>query len=65
MLARPKEAPHPTIYLGVPSVEAAIKSVQAAGGRVVTPFTPIPGMGAYVRIADTENNIIGLYESQR
>ena len=65
LLARPKEAPHPTIYLGVPSVEAAIQSVQAAGGLVVTPFTPIPGMGGYARIADTEGNVIGLYESQR
>jgi predicted enzyme related to lactoylglutathione lyase len=64
MLARPKEAPHPTIYLDVPSVDAAIKSVQTAGGKVVTPRTPIPGMGAYARVADTEGNIIGLYESQ-
>ncbi|HEY7447586.1 MAG TPA: hypothetical protein VH702_05515 [Vicinamibacterales bacterium] len=26
--------------------------------------TPIPGMGAYARIADTEGNIIGLFQSQ-
>jgi predicted enzyme related to lactoylglutathione lyase len=36
--------------------------VQAAGGKVVTPKTPIPGMGAYGRIADTEGNVIGLFE---
>ena len=34
-------------------------------GKVVTPHTPIPGMGAYARVADTEGNVIGLYESQR
>ena len=62
---RPKEAPHPTIYLGVASVNATIKKVEAAGGKVVTPHTPIPGMGAYARVADTEGNVIGLFESQR
>ena len=64
MLERPKEAPHPTIYVGVASVDATIKKVQAAGGRVVTARTPIPGMGAYARVADTEGNVIGLFESQ-
>ena len=36
---------------------------EAAGGKVVTPHTPIPGMGAYARISDTEGNVIGLFES--
>jgi len=43
---RPKEAPGPTIYVDVPNIDAAIGKVQAAGGKVVTPNTPIPGMGA-------------------
>jgi uncharacterized protein len=64
MFQRPKEAPHPTIYVDVESVDDAIKKVEAAGGRVVTPKTPIPGMGAYARITDTEGNVIGLYETQ-
>jgi predicted enzyme related to lactoylglutathione lyase len=64
LFQRPREAPSPTIYLDVKSVEEAIKKVQAAGGKVVTPHTPIPGMGAYARIADTEGNIIGLFQSQ-
>jgi uncharacterized protein len=64
LLQRPKEAPNPAIYLGVQSVDAAIKKVSDAGGKVVTPRTPIPGMGAYARVADTEGNVIGLFESQ-
>jgi predicted enzyme related to lactoylglutathione lyase len=64
MFQRPKEAPHPTLYVDVESVDDAIKKVEAAGGRVVTPKTPIPGMGAYARITDTEGNVIGLYETQ-
>jgi uncharacterized protein len=64
LFERPKEAPNPTIYVGVASVDGAIKKVEAAGGKVVTPKTPIPGMGAYARIADSEGNVLGLFESQ-
>jgi predicted enzyme related to lactoylglutathione lyase len=64
LFERPREAPNPTIYVGVQSVDATIKKVEAAGGKVVTPRTPIPGMGAFARVADTEGNIVGLFESQ-
>jgi hypothetical protein len=64
LFERPKEAPWPLIYVGVASVDASIKKVTDAGGRVVTPRTPIPGMGAFARVADTENNVIGLFETQ-
>jgi predicted enzyme related to lactoylglutathione lyase len=64
LITRLSEAPNPTLYVGVQSVTASIEKVQAAGGQVVTPKTPIPGMGAYARVADTEGNVIGLFESQ-
>jgi predicted enzyme related to lactoylglutathione lyase len=64
LFQRPQDAPNPTIYVGVQSVDQAIAKVKAAGGRVVTPRTPIPQMGAYARVADTEGNVIGLFESQ-
>lgn len=64
LFQRPKDAPNPTIYVGVKSVNATIKKVEAAGGKLVTPYTPIPGMGAYARVTDTEGNVIGLFESQ-
>jgi predicted enzyme related to lactoylglutathione lyase len=63
LFKRPKEAPGPVLYVDVVSVDEAIRSVQAAGGKVVTPRTPIPGMGAYGRVSDTEGNVIGLFES--
>ena len=62
LFQRPKEAPHPAIYVGVDSIDEALKKVKAGGGKVVTPRTPIPGMGAYARVTDTEGNVIGLYE---
>jgi predicted enzyme related to lactoylglutathione lyase len=62
LFQRPTEAPNPTIYVGVDSVDAALEKVQRAGGKVVTPATPIPGMGAFARVADTEGNVIGLFQ---
>ena len=62
LFQRPREAPNPTIYLDVPSIDQAIEKVQAAGGKVVTPNTPITGMGAYARVSDTEGNVIGLFQ---
>jgi predicted enzyme related to lactoylglutathione lyase len=63
LFQRPKEAPHPTLYVAVDSIDKALEKVKAAGGKVVTPNTPIPGMGAYARIADTEGNVVGLYQT--
>ncbi len=64
LFQRPAEAPTPTIYVGVSSIDAALEKVKKAGGTVVTPNTPIPGMGAYARVKDTEGNVIGLFQSQ-
>ena len=62
LFQRPKEAPSPTIYVGVDSIDKTLERVRAAGGRIVTPNTPIPGMGAYARVSDTEGNVIGLFQ---
>lgn len=62
LFQRPKEAPNPTIYVGVASIEDALQKVKSAGGKVVTPKTPIPNMGAFARVSDTEGNVIGLFE---
>jgi predicted enzyme related to lactoylglutathione lyase len=64
LFQRPKEAPHTAIYVGVPSIDATLAKIQSAGGKVVTPKTPIPGMGAFARFADPEGNVLGLYEGQ-
>jgi uncharacterized protein len=63
LLERPKEAPHPTLYVAVDSIDSALEKAKAAGGKIVTPNTPIPGMGAYARIVDTEGNVIGIFQN--
>lgn len=63
MFQRPADAPNPTIYIGVDSISATLDRVSNAGGSVVTPETPIPGMGAYARVADSEGNVVGLFQA--
>ena len=63
LFQRPKEAPNPCLYVGVASIDESLKKVERAGGKVVTPKTPIPGMGAFARVTDTEGNVVGLFET--
>lgn len=51
------------IYLDcMPSIDAALSRVAAAGGQVVTPKTALPGdMGAFAVLRDTEGNEVGLH----
>ena len=59
---RSKETPSPVITIGVDSVEEALKKVEAEGGSVITPSTPIPGMGAFGYFKDPEGNVMGLFQ---
>ena len=60
---RSKETPNPVITIGVDSVEEALKKVEAEGGTVVTPSTPIPGMGVFGYFKDSEGNVMGLFQT--
>ncbi len=62
MFQRNSDAKTPMIVIGVESIDDTIEKVLAAGGKVVTPKTPIPN-GSYARIAACEGNVIGLADS--
>jgi uncharacterized protein len=61
--AKSKETPAPVITIGVPSIDDTLKKVEASGGKVVTPRTPIPDMGAFAYFTDSEGNTMGLFEA--
>jgi predicted enzyme related to lactoylglutathione lyase len=63
MTGRSAETPAPVITIGVASIDDATKKIEAGGGTIVTPRTPIPGMGAFAYFKDTEGNILGLWET--
>jgi predicted enzyme related to lactoylglutathione lyase len=51
-----------TNTIGVESVDAAVEAVTAAGGKVVQPKAPIPGVGWLAMCTDTEGNVFGVMQ---
>ena len=52
-----------TNTIGVDSVEKAIATVKSAGGKLVMPKTPIPTIGYFAYLEDTEGNLFGVLQS--
>jgi len=55
-------AKSPVLVISVPSVDEHVKKVEAMGGKVTRPKTAIGDFGLYAQVADTEGNIIGIWE---
>ena len=53
----------PSLVIDVPSVDEALRKVEAAGGTIVTRKTPVGDMGFTGYFTDTEDNLIGLWET--
>ena len=53
----------PVIVIDVPSVDDALRKVEAAGGKAASEKMPVGDMGFAGYFTDTEGNIIGLWES--
>lgn len=51
------------VYLNAgPALDTTLARVEAAGGRITTPKTTLPGdMGVFAHVTDTEGNRIGLH----
>ncbi len=62
MARREKTEQQITNFIGVPSIDDYINRVQALGGKVVEPRTPIVGWGYLAVCLDSENNTFGLWE---
>jgi uncharacterized protein len=51
-----------TNYFDVKSVQEYSAKVEKLGGKVISPKTPVPGMGYFAVCTDTENNGFGIFE---
>ena len=49
-------------YIFVEDVDASAEKAVALGGQIAMPKTPVPGMGWFVYLKDTEGNIFGLWQ---
>jgi uncharacterized protein len=52
----------PHVVISVDDIEASTKAVVDAGGKIEGEPMDIPGIGKYVSIRDTENNIVGILQ---
>jgi uncharacterized protein len=52
----------PSVVIGVDDIQAAMKDVTAAGGKVLGDPMEIPGVGQYVSFFDTEGNRVSLLQ---
>jgi uncharacterized protein len=53
---------HPSVVIGVPDIQAAMKAVDQAGGQVLGTPMEIPGVGQYVAFFDTEGNRLSMLQ---
>jgi len=60
---RRHEAPEVPFTLDVPSVDEYVAKVTDAGGTIVQPKSPIPGVGWMAVFADPEGNVFGMMEA--
>jgi hypothetical protein len=65
MMRRQHPGHGPIDYFGVEDVDDYAKKVVKLGGKVVVPKTPVPGMGSFARVTDTEGNTFALWETAR
>ncbi|VVB91896.1 Glyoxalase/Bleomycin resistance protein/Dioxygenase superfamily protein [uncultured archaeon] len=59
-----RERPEQTqsVVINVPSIDDYLKKIEKAGGKVIQQKMPVEDFGFYAMIADTEGNVIGLWE---
>jgi len=62
LLPKDPTGEHPIIVIDVPSMDEHIKKIESAGGKVVMPTMKIGDFGLYARVADTEGNVIGIWQ---
>jgi predicted enzyme related to lactoylglutathione lyase len=53
------------VYIFVASVDDKAKEIEAAGGKIVTPKSPVGEMGWYAVFEDPAGGVVGLYESAK
>ena len=53
------------VVMDVPSIDAALETVERLGGSTVVAKQPVGAMGFTAYVKDTEGNVVGLWETAR
>jgi uncharacterized protein len=63
MLSRQTPITAPVITIEVDNIDTALKTIETRGGSTVRERMPVGDMGFAAYFADTEGNIVGLWET--
>jgi len=53
----------PVNYIGVDSVDEFARKAERLGAKVIVPKMPVPGMGWFAQLTDTEGNVFAIWET--
>ena len=53
----------PVNYIGVASVDEFVRRAERLGAKVVASKRPVPGMGWFAQLTDTEGNIFAIWQT--
>ncbi len=53
----------PVNYVAVASVDESVGRAERLGAKVVVPKMPVPGMGWFAQLKDTEGNIFAVWQT--
>jgi len=53
----------PVNYVGVANVDEFVRRAERLSAKVVVPKTPVPGMGWFAQLKDTEGNIFAVWQN--
>ena len=62
---RKSKEDHPSVGVETDSIDNTLKAVEKAGGKVVTPKHPIGECGFMADFADSEGNVMALWEKPK
>ena len=51
------------LVIDVPNIDAHLKRVEEAGGKLFKPKVKVGDMGWYAQIKDNQGNVLGLWET--
>jgi predicted enzyme related to lactoylglutathione lyase len=63
LMPRMYPAQQPVNYIAVESVDEAVAKAERLGAKVMMGKTPVPGMGWFAQLADTEGNVLAVWQT--
>lgn len=63
LMPRMYKGQQPVNYIAVESLDQAVSKAERLGAKVMMGKTPVPGMGWFAQLTDTEGNVFAMWET--